>query len=184
MTTFGVSKLRPARVLHADPPWRFADALPGMTRGASRNYATMSFEQVMATRLPPLAENCLLFLWRVSAMQAEALAVMQAWQFELKTEIVWRKLTSQGNEHFGMGRYVRAAHETCLIGVRGRVKVRSHSVRSLFSAAVGRHSQKPEEIFRIAQRLSPGPYTEIFGRAPRAGWQVCGNDASLLWEAA
>lgn len=190
---FGVAQLKPARVLHVDPPWKFGDKLPGKSRGAARNYAVLDAARIAAITLPPLHENCLLLLWRVSSMQQEALDVMEAWGFRLKTEIVWVKLTKgppvctyckSRRLHFGMGRYTRAAHETCLVGVRGKVQVRARNVRDVFEAPVGRHSEKPAEIFRIAERLSAGPYTELFGRAPRAGWQVLGNDLSLLWEAA
>jgi N6-adenosine-specific RNA methylase IME4 len=181
---FGTVRLRPARVLHVDPPWKFKDALPGKTRGAARRYPCMSVDALCAIELPPLADDCLLLLWRVAAMQREALDLMDAWGFALKSEIVWRKLTRTGERvHFGMGRYVRASHEVCLVGVRGRVRVRTRSERSIFDARVGRHSEKPAEIFAIARKLSRGPYTELFGRAPRTGWQVLGNDPALLWDA-
>ena len=194
--SFGVTKLRPARVLHADPPWKFSDALPGKGRGASKHYSCMSVDQIKSLVLPPLHDDCLLLLWRVASMQREALDVLDAWGFTLKSEIVWRKLTKAKHarcdacgvvnqrDHFGMGHYVRAAHETCLVAVRGRVRVRDRSVRSTFAAPVGRHSEKPSQIFRLAERLSAGPYTEIFGRGPRPGWQVLGNDPALLWRAA
>jgi N6-adenosine-specific RNA methylase IME4 len=183
---FGVAQLQRARVLHVDPPWKFGDKLPGKSRGAARNYPVMHAAEIATITLPPLHDDCLLLLWRVASMQQEALDVMERWGFTLKSEIVWVKLT-RGKErklHFGMGRYTRAAHETCLLGVRGRVRVRDRSVRDVFEAPVRAHSQKPDEIFRIAQQLHGGPYTELFGRAPRKGWQVLGNDPALLWEAA
>jgi N6-adenosine-specific RNA methylase IME4 len=161
----------------ADPPWKFGDKLPGKSRGASKHYACMSLRQLMEYELPPLDPNCLLFLWRVAAMQNEALTLMTAWGFTLKSEIVWNKLTKRGNPWFGMGRYVRAAHETCLIGVRGSVQVADHSIRSSFSAPVQEHSRKPDEIYTIAERLVPqGPYVELFGRRPRKEWIVLGNE--------
>ena len=183
--SFGVVKLKPAATLHVDCPWQFKDKLPGATRGAQRHYPGMTVEQLSTIELPPLADDVLMFFWRVASMQQEALDVIEAWGFELKSEIVWDKITSRGNPHFGMGRYTRASHEVCLLATRGRVKVRSRSVRSRFEAVVPkRHSEKPAEIFAIAERLYRGPRTELFGRAPRAGWQVLGNDPSLLWEAA
>lgn len=182
---FGVRQLRPARVLHADPPWSFGDKLPGKSRGAARNYPTLSVEQIQSIQLPPLHPDCLLFLWRVSSMQREALDVLDAWGFTLKSEIVWVKLTrgSTRKLHFGMGRYTRAAHETCLLAVRGKVRVRARNIRDVFEAPVRAHSQKPDEIFALAMQLHAGPYTELFGRRARAGWQVLGNDPALLWEA-
>ena len=50
------------------------------------------------------------------------------------------------------------------------------SVWSVFSAKAGRHSEKPEEFYRIVEELSPGPYLELFGRKRREGWTVLGNE--------
>ena len=180
----------PACVLVADPAWLFGDSLPGQGRGASAHYGCMptkgqaalpTFEPSDLTdmRLPPLAADCLLFLWRVAAMQREALHVMRAWGFgEPKSELVWLKKTVTGKRWFGMGRYVRAEHEVCLIGARGRGAslIRDHAVRSTFEAVAGRHSEKPDEFFEIVERLAPGPYVEMFARRPRKGWTCIGNE--------
>lgn len=162
--------------LTSDPPWKFGDALPGHGRGAQKHYALLSVDELCRFPLPPLASDCRLFLWRVASMQEEALAVMRAWGFALKAEIVWKKLTTTGKRHFGMGRTVRMEHEVCLIGVRGRPPVLSHSVRSVFEAPVGRHSEKPDEFYRVVESLSPGPYAELFARRRRRGWTVFGNE--------
>lgn len=170
----------PARVLLADPPWRFGDKLPGKGRGAVKHYPCLALRELCFFPLPPLADDCLLLLWRVAAMQQEALAVCSAWGFVVKSEIVWRKLTVSGKAHFGMGRYVRASHETCIVATRGRVKVADRAVRSVFDAPVQEHSRKPDAIYEIAERLVPGgPYVELFGRRRRAGWTVLGNDPAL-----
>lgn len=166
----------PARVLMADPPWKFGDPLPGHCRGAVKHYPCMTLQEIMAFPLPPLADDCLLLLWRVSSMQAEALMTMRAWGFRLKSELIWRKRTSTGKRHFGMGRIVRAEHEVCLIGTRGRPEIRDHVVRSTFAAAVGRHSEKPDAIYAIAERLCAGPYAELFARRQRPGWACFGNE--------
>jgi N6-adenosine-specific RNA methylase IME4 len=170
-----------ARLLMADPPWTFSDPLPGETRGAARQYACMTLGQLIAFRLPPLEYHCVLMLWRVAAMQSEALIVMRAWGFTQKSELVWVKQTVTGKMHFGLGHYVRAAHETCLIGVRGKVSVDDRSVRSVFEAPVGRHSEKPDEAYAIAQRLvAGGPYAEVFARRRRPGWQCYGDELGEL----
>jgi N6-adenosine-specific RNA methylase IME4 len=84
-----------------------------------------------------------------------------------------------------MGRYVRAAHETCLLATRGTVKVADRAVRSVFDAPVptlnGKrvHSRKPDAIYDIAERLVPGgPFVELFARRRRDGWQCFGNELS------
>jgi N6-adenosine-specific RNA methylase IME4 len=169
----------PVRVVTADPPWKFGDSLPGPKRGAGKHYETMTVAEIMAFQLPRLQDDAFLFLWRVAAMQQEALDVAKAWGFTVKSEIVWEKVTEAGKDWFGMGHYVRASHETCLIATRGRAKVEDRSVRSRFRAPVGRHSEKPDVFYEIVQRLSYGPYAELFARTSRKGWRQYGLEMEV-----
>lgn len=176
------------RVIVADPPWRFGDALPGPGRGASKHYSTMSLSDIIgfAANCPPFSRALingfatpqLLFLWRVASMVPEALDVIGAWGFIAKAELVWVKTTDDGQKlSFGMGHYTRNCHETCIIATRGKVKVRSKSVRSVFEAPVGRtHSKKPDRFYEIVEELSEGPYLELFARRRRAGWTCLGDE--------
>lgn len=172
------------RVLCADPPWPFNDKLPGASRGAAKNYDMLSVNDIMRFPLPAFAPDCVLCLWRVAAMQQEALDVIKTWGFTLKTELVWLKKTSTGQRWFGLGRITRAEHEVCLIATRGRPTVKSHSIRSTFvtdvdglSAPVGRHSEKPEAFYDIIEELFDGPYVELFARRQRPGWTCMGKEA-------
>ena len=163
------------RVLTADPPWPFDDQLADFNRGAATQYNILSVEDIKRFPLPPLYEDSTLYLWRVAAMQQEALDVIDAWDFELKAEIIWKKLTKHGKRHFGMGRHVRMEHEVCLIATSGKPKTLDKSIRSIFEAPVGRHSEKPEQFYRIVERMREGPYCELFARKRRAGWTQFGN---------
>ena len=168
--------MKPFETICADPPWLFGDRLPGNGRGAAKHYASMTVEDICRFPLPPLAKDCRLFLWRVASMQEEALLVARVWGFRIKAEIVWKKLTKTGKRHFGMGRTVRMEHETCLIGVRGSPPILFRRERSILEAHVGRHSEKPEEVYDLVERLSPGPYVELFARRSRPGWTCLGNE--------
>lgn len=165
-------------VVVADPPWRFSDALPGKGRGASAHYPTLSIPEIMRFPLPPIANNAVLFLWRVASQVPEAYKVCEAWGFTPKTEIVWVKRTETGKRWFGMGRYTRAEHETCIVAVRGKPATKSRSIRSTFEAAVpgGRHSAKPEAFFDLVEQLVDGPYAELFARRKRMDWTCIGNE--------
>lgn len=177
-------------VVVADPPWAPRDKLPGKTRGSARQYDVMQtcdIELFLLERSISVADNAILFLWRLASMQREALDVAQAWGFDVKSEIVWQKLTSNGLPHFGMGRTVRASHETCLVAVRGRASmvIANHGIRSTFSAPMpvdrrGRviHSAKPREFFELIEQLigpTCVPRLELFARVRRDGWDAIGN---------
>lgn len=166
----------PFATIVADPPWRYGDRLPGPKRGAGSHYPTLSLADIASREnwrfpWPELEPDCRLFLWATSPLLPEALHVLSAWGFTYKAGMVWHKLG-----RMGMGRTVRVQHEHLLIGVRGKPAVLSHSVLSVFEARPLAHSAKPDEAYRLIERLSPGPWVELFGRKERAGWTVLGVD--------
>ncbi len=172
---------RPYRVIVADPPWRFGDNLPGPGRGAAKHYGTLSVPELCTLRtVSPLrwaSKNAVLFLWRVGAMQREALDVATYWGFgEPISEVVWIKTTAAGRPRMGMGRTVRNAHEICLIFRRGRVPRKSAAVLSTIHAPRGEHSAKPEAFYRLVRRLYPGPRLELFARQRRPGFDAWGDE--------
>lgn len=172
----------PFNVVVADPPWRCGDSLG--PRGAEANYRTMPTVDICSMQLPPIADNAWLFMWRLSSMQQDALDVVNAWGFTVKSELVWYKTTANKRAWFGMGHYTRAAHETCLVCTRGSVHPYNRNVRDTFRARVPReegkylHSGKPNYFFGLVSSLV-GPDTnrvELFGRRLRPGWTVLGNE--------
>lgn len=174
----------PINVLVADPAWQPDDELPGDTRGAAKQYETMPVERICALPIPELGANAVLFLWRLASMQPEALEVVRAWGFTLKAEVVWDKETVLGNDHFGMGRYVRNSHEVCLIATRGSALPAVRNERSRFSAPVRAHSQKPDEFYEKIVRMYPfsfhSRHYEMFARTVRPGWTQFGFELGKL----
>jgi len=166
------------RVLVADPPWPARDKLPGKGRGAVKHYKIMTAEEIMAYPIPLMADDSVLLLWRVAWAVVEAMRVAHAWGFEPKSEIVWLKRTVTGKRHFGMGRYVRLEHETCMICTRGRAipLVKNRNTRSTFEARTGEHSEKPDEFYAIVEALFKGPRAEIFARKRRENWMQFGHE--------
>ncbi len=189
----------------ADPPWAPRDKLPGPTRGAARQYPVMSTTEIRGLSDPTfvgeriygerIAKDAILFLWRLASMQQDALDVVHAWGFTVKSEIVWQKLTKNSQPWFGMGRTVRASHETCIVAVRGRASkvIRAKNIRSAFSAhdpvdAAGKyiHSAKPDAFFSdvVMPLVGDVKRLEIFARTRRLGWDAIGNQLPALEEAA
>jgi N6-adenosine-specific RNA methylase IME4 len=161
------------RVLCADPPW-LTQSLP--MGSADRHYAQMTTERICDFELPPLADDCYLFLWRVACMVPDAYRVAKAWGFTGKAEIVWIKKTSKGNRWFGLGYHTRAEHEIAILATKGKPKPKVHNIRSCFEAQhTGRHSGKPEEFYDLVERLCDGPYVELFARRQRPGWTCIGE---------
>lgn len=172
----------PVDVLVADPPWKFGDSIQG-ARGASHKYPCLSVDKIARFNIPAVADHAMLFLWRVAAMPEEALFVCRAWGFKPYSEIVWVKTTEHDKLHFGMGHVVRAAHEVCLIGVRGRRIPPDAAERSEFFGKVRAHSEKPEEFYQLVNRLYARERKhEMFARRTRSGWTQEGNQLGILDE--
>jgi N6-adenosine-specific RNA methylase IME4 len=173
-----------ARVLIVDPPWSHRDQLPGKGRGAKKHYKCMSLSAIMRMPLPPIHKDAVLFLWRVSSMVEEAYQVVRAWDFVPKSEIVWNKTMPDGEKDaIGMGHIVRGSHETCIVARRGKlIKPTSKSERTSFRAPrTTEHSEKPEEFYRIVERLYPlelwpEAHVELFARKRRKGWIQEGDE--------
>ena len=167
------------QMIYADPPWTYRDKANAGQRGACHKYGTMTVEKLSLLPVQSIAaDNCLLAMWFVGPMPMEALAVVKAWGFTLKTlkGFTWHKLTKHGKSHFGMGHWTRANSEDCLFAVRGKPKRVRANVRQFISATIGRHSEKPTEARdRLVQLMGDVPRLEMFARVKSKGWDVFGD---------
>jgi N6-adenosine-specific RNA methylase IME4 len=157
-----------------DPPWRFNDQ--GGRMNTLGYNATMADEEILALPIDTLAaEQSHLWCWTTDQHLELALACVKRWGFVFKTTIVWVKTTLDGTKlRIGGGHYVRKAHELCLFAARKLVGL-VHDVPSVIFAPRLEHSQKPEALQDIAERLSPEPRIEIFARRLRSGWTCFGD---------
>jgi N6-adenosine-specific RNA methylase IME4 len=165
--------------LVADPPWSYGDSLPGKGRGAVKHYDCLTTEDICRMVLPPLADDCWLFLWRVHTHQHEALAVGEAWGFgEPKSEIVWVKQTLDGKRvRMGMGHGFRMAHEVCLVFKRGKPERASKALPSVIEAPRLEHSRKPDAFYRHVDRfVGAVPRVELFARRQWPNWRCLGPE--------
>ena len=148
-------------------------------------YGFMSVEEI--TRLPVgelSAEGAHLYLWATRRYFREgiAVAVARAWGFEPCGEIIW------GLRNAGMGGFNGNGHEPVLLASRGGLPWPKNELPAGVSFwkqpyANGKiHSAKPDEFMRLVEKVSPGPYLELFARPytplfpKRAGWDVWGNE--------
>lgn len=156
--------------VYADPPWPYSNTA---ARGAAENhYRTMTMQEILAEPVRELiADNAHLHLWTTNAFLIEAFDVIRAWGFRYKSCLVWVK------PQLGMGNYWRVSHEYLLLGVRGSLPFRDRTLRSWLLARRTIHSRKPFAFRELIERVSPGPYLELYGREeqPLTEWTVYGN---------
>lgn len=158
------------RCIAADPPWNEK----GGSRGADKHYPLLPTSELprvmMQSPLWRPAANAHLWLWVTANFLKDGIFVLEALGFRYVSFAVWVKPS------IGIGQYIRLRHEPILFGVRGRLHTQDHGVDGVIEEPRGRHSEKPEEAYRRIARVSPGPRLEMFARAPRAGWDVWGNE--------
>lgn len=169
----------------ADPPWRFVNRTGKVApehRRLSR-YPTLTVEEICAL---PVAEHlgatahC--YLWVPNALLPEGLAVLSAWGFQYKSNLIWHKVRKDGgSDGRGVGFYFRNVTEIILFGTRGpnaRTRAPGRRQVNMIASRKREHSRKPDEQYALIEACSAGPYLELFGRGVRPGWTVWGNQAS------
>ena len=165
------------KTIYADPPWMERGG-GKIKRGADAHYALMKTEEIMALPVRQLADpdGCHLYLWTTNNFLPDAFKVLEAWGFHYVTMITWFK------DKQGLGQYYRGITEHCIFARTANTlpyKIidgkRQQGITG-FYAPKGEHSQKPEEMRRMIERVSYGPYLEMFARSAHHGWDVWGNE--------
>ena len=187
MTFAGLGKRFGAILI--DPPWRFTNRTGKMAPEHRRlhRYRTMGLEELRAL---PVAEIALsrshLYLWCPNALLPEGLQLMASWGFRYKTNLIWYKIRKDGGpDGRGVGFYFRNVTEVVLFGVRGSLRTLPPGRRQV-NVMVSRkqeHSRKPDDLYRIIERCSPGPYIELFARRRIPGWTAWGDEVDSCAEA-
>ena len=172
------------RTIVADPPWRPILHANNPRRatadlaGPQKHYPTMLLGDILSMNVPS-AKQCHLYLWVVTQHVEWGCRVARAWGFkEVVTMLTWCKPGT------GCGRFM-CNTEHVLVCRKGTRSGNPFGLGGQFAPATigtwfnwprGRHSEKPAAFFDIVERISPGPYLEMFARRPREGWTVWGNE--------
>lgn len=174
----------------ADPPWRFENRTGKVAPEHKRlaRYETLSLEEICQIPVFAVAgEKSHLYLWVPNALLPDGLAVMKAWGFTYKSNIVWHKIRKDGGpDGRGVGFYFRNTTELVLFGIRGSMRTLDpgRSQVNIIRTQKQEHSRKPDELYELIERCSPAPYLEIFARGKRKGWDVFGDqseDYNIDW---
>jgi N6-adenosine-specific RNA methylase IME4 len=168
----------------ADPPWRFQNKTGKVAPEHRRllRYPTLALGEIQSLPVRDLASDVAhLYLWVPNALLPQGLAVLEAWGFAYKSNIVWHKVRKDGrSDGRGVGFYFRNVTELVLFGVRGRNARTLAPGRRQVNYIASRkreHSRKPDELYDVIEACSPGPYLELFARGARPGWTAWGNEA-------
>jgi len=165
-------------IIYADPPWReFGGGK--IKRGADKHYSLMKTKDIIALPVQDISkDNAHLYLWVTNNFMREGLEVMESWGFKYKTMITWVK------DRFGLGQYFRGQTEHCLFDVKGMIPYKTENGKrqqgvTYFNAKRTRHSEKPEEMRKLIEKVSDMEgfkKIELFARKRINGWDVWGEE--------
>ncbi|XP_075166630.1 methyltransferase like 3 [Haematobia irritans] len=159
-------------VVMADPPWDIHMELP---------YGTMSDDEMRELGVPALQDDGLIFLWVTGRAMELGRECLTLWGYERVDELIWVK-TNQLQRIIRTGRtghWLNHGKEHCLVGMKGNPKNLNRGLDGdVIVAEVRATSHKPDEIYGIIERLSPGSRKiELFGRPHNVqpNWITLGN---------
>jgi N6-adenosine-specific RNA methylase IME4 len=151
-----------------DPAWPCDQ---GGGYGAINHYRLMPLERIKAMPVKDLAEdNAHCYLWLTNSTIRAGYEIMEAWGFTPRSLCCWLK------PRLGLGNYFRLCTEHVLFGTRGKAPVKFNAQPNWLFAAKQEHSHKPEEQYAVIERMSDGPYLELFARRRQPGWDVWGDE--------
>ena len=166
------------QIIYADPPWAY-DRKVGQGV-ACEQYNTMKNEDICNLPINGLTDdNCALFIWATFPKLNEALEVIKAWGFTLKTVAFnWIKLNDNGTPFFGIGFYTKSNGEICILATKGKtLKVLDNTISQVIMTKKSRHSSKPHVVYTLIEKLFGDlPRIELFARHKREGWDCWGNE--------
>ena len=177
--------------IYADPPWRFQNRTGKVAPEHKRlnRYETMSLEEIKSLPVREITgDKAHLYLWVPNALLPDGLAVMDAWGFEYKGNLIWEKIRKDGYpDGRGVGFYFRNVTEILLFGIKkksapNRTLAPARSQVNLIRSQKREHSRKPDEFIPIIEACSQAPRIELFARGDREGWDMWGNQADAGYE--
>jgi len=177
--------------IYADPPWRFQNRTGKVAPEHKRlnRYETMSLEEIKSLPVREITgDKAHLYLWVPNALLPDGLAVMDAWGFEYKGNLIWEKVRKDGYpDGRGVGFYFRNVTEILLFGIKkksapNRTLAPARSQVNLIRSQKREHSRKPDEFIPIIEACSQAPRIELFARGDREGWDMWGNQADAGYE--
>jgi N6-adenosine-specific RNA methylase IME4 len=162
----------PYATIVADPPWHYDKVNPDSPatgyRGAGLGYSSMSLDEIKALPVGDLATDARCFLWVTNRYLHDGPDVLRSWGFVPQDRVlVWCK-PPRGTTPI--------TTEFVLIGRRGRPpRMPWHHTTWFQWPRRGGHSSKPDAFLDLVESWCPGPYVELFARAPRLGWDSWGH---------
>ncbi len=141
--------------VYVDPPW------PG---GEDNSHFVNVLNELSVELL--VEDHAHLHVWANDDSLFAAKQAIENWGFEFKGCLLC--LNSNGRP----GDYWVEAHEYLLLGVRGDLPLMERKLNSWMRSDRDQSGRPSSRVRTIIERVSPGPYLDMFGRQPASGWTI------------
>jgi N6-adenosine-specific RNA methylase IME4 len=178
----------PYSTIVADPPWHYENFAGSRGRGGvysghdervavqkkPMSYSSLSVDEIAELPVAALAgHDAWLWLWATNRYLQDAFTIGESWGFGYRQLIVWSKT---GNPSPFGGTVAPPHAEFLLLFAKGSPPVKGRVASSVLEAPKqSTHSVKPGVFLDVVEATTPGPYVELFARAPRLGWDSWGH---------
>ncbi|MEU7146110.1 MT-A70 family methyltransferase [Nocardia sp. NPDC046473] len=152
------------RTILADPPWGFAEY---ELLNSPRYHGPVTLHQLKALPVSKLAQSdAYLWMWCTTVTLRAAYEVLEAWEFAPRAPLTWIKPCP------GLDTHLRSRTEHLILGTRGNAEVNDHGQPVWMFAPVHDHQHRSDEEYAVIERVSTGPYLELFASRSRCGWDA------------
>ena len=159
-----------------DPPWETTTGPQFGYEDSGHNnlaYGTMTMQEIRDLPVSSIAATeAHLYLWVTNILVPEAYKLVSHWGFKPSVLLTWAKNPIGG----GLGDAFGITTEHILFAHRGGLRPKCRVPSTWWNWTRGKHSEKPEDFQTIVEKVSTGPYLEMFARRQRPGWVCWGNE--------
>jgi N6-adenosine-specific RNA methylase IME4 len=141
--------------VYADPPWTGGDDNLHFVNALNELHVELLVE-----------DHAHLHMWASDDSLFAAKQAIENWGFEFKGCLLC--LNSNGRP----GNYWVEAHEYLLLGVRGGLPLMERKLNSWMRSDRDQAGIPSGRVRKLIERVSPGPYLDLFGRQRASGWTI------------
>lgn len=167
------------KTIYIDPPWKICTGGKGGW-GTPQNHYPVMYVKDMIKELQWIKdvsdEQCHMYMWVVANKIEDALLLIKELGFTYITNLCWVK------DRIGMGQYFRGQHELLFFCRKGAPMPYKYengkriTISTVHIEPKSEHSRKPHKYYEIIEKVSYGPYLEVFARNEKEGWHSWGNE--------
>jgi N6-adenosine-specific RNA methylase IME4 len=180
------------KTIYLDPPWKICTGGTSIRKktgiehkgwGTPQNhYPVMNIKDIIKELqfVKDISdEQCHMYMWVVNNKIEDALLLIKELGFTYITNVCWVK------DKIGMGQYFRGQHELLFFCRKGNpmpYKYKDGKKTTVSSVVIeprSVHSRKPHTFYDIIEKVSYGPYIELFARNRREGWDSWGPHSNI-----